>query len=53
MDEQTPQDEDYATPIADDIIMMRMKTELKILPGGHVELPTLWKQGRRHTQNNF
>jgi hypothetical protein len=53
MDERMPQDDDYATPIADDIIMMKMKTELKILPDGYIELPTLWKEGRPHTQNNF
>jgi hypothetical protein len=53
MDEQTLQDDDYATPMADDIIMIKMKTELKILPDGHVELSTLWKEGRPHTQNNL
>jgi hypothetical protein len=53
MDEQTQQDDDYATPIADDIIMMKMKKELKILPDEHIDLPTLWKEVRPHTQNNF
>jgi hypothetical protein len=53
MDERTLQDDDYATPIADDIIMMKMKNGLKILPDGHIELPTLWKEGNPHTQNNF
>jgi hypothetical protein len=32
---------------------MKMKKELKILPDGHIELPTLWKQGPPQTQNNF
>jgi hypothetical protein len=32
MDERTAQDDDYATPIADDLIMMKMKKELKMLP---------------------
>jgi hypothetical protein len=53
MDKRTLQDDDYATPIADDLIMMKMKKELKILPDGHIELPTLWKQGPPQTQNNF
>jgi hypothetical protein len=33
--------------------MMKMKKELKILPDGHIEPPTLWKQGPPQTQNNF
>jgi hypothetical protein len=53
MDKRTLQDDDYATPIADDLILMKMKKELKILPDGHIELPTLWKQGPPQTQNNF
>jgi hypothetical protein len=53
MDERKSQDDDYATLIADDLIMMKMKKELKILPDGHIELPTLWKQGSPQTQHNF
>jgi hypothetical protein len=53
MDERTPQDDDYATPIADDLIMMRMKKELEMLPDGHIQLPTIWKEGLPKTQNNF
>jgi hypothetical protein len=53
MDEQTPQDEDYATPIADDLIMLKMQDSLTILPDGHIQLPTLWKEGLPQTQSNF
>jgi hypothetical protein len=53
MDEGTSQDDDYATPIADDLIMMRMKKELEILPDGHIQLPTIWKEGLLKTRNNF
>jgi hypothetical protein len=53
MDERASQDDDYATPIADDLIMMRMKKELVMLPDGHIQLPTIWKEGLPKTQNNF
>jgi hypothetical protein len=53
MDEGTSQDDDYATPIADDLIMMRMKKELVMLPDGHIQLPMIWKEGLPKTQNNF
>jgi hypothetical protein len=53
MDERTPQDDDYATPIADDLIMMRMKKELVKLPDGHIQIPTIWQEGFPKTQNNF
>jgi hypothetical protein len=53
MDNQTPQDDDYATPIADDLIMMKMKEQFKILSDGHIQLPMLWKEGMPQTQNNF
>jgi hypothetical protein len=43
METDTPQDDDYATPIADDLIMMKMRQTMKILPDGHIQLPTLWK----------
>jgi hypothetical protein len=53
MDERTSQDDNYATPIADDLIMQRMKKELVMLPDGHIQLPTIWKEGLPKTQNNF
>jgi hypothetical protein len=53
MDEQTPQGDDYGTPIAGDLIMMKMQEQIKILPDGHIQLPTLWKDGMPQTQNNF
>jgi hypothetical protein len=34
---------DTATPIAADIIMLKMKEELVILDDEHIQLPTLWK----------
>jgi hypothetical protein len=53
MDERMSQDDDYATPIANDLIMMRMKKELVMLPDGHIQLPTIWKEGLPKRQNNF
>jgi hypothetical protein len=53
IDNRTPEDDDYATPIGDDLIMMKMKKELTILPNGHIQLPTLWKDGQLKTQNNY
>jgi hypothetical protein len=53
MDDGTPQDDDYATPIADDLIMMRMKKELVMLPDDHIQLLTIWKEGLPKRQNNF
>jgi hypothetical protein len=41
MDNRTPKDDDYATPIGDDLIMMKRKKELTILLDGHIQLPTL------------
>jgi hypothetical protein len=49
----TPEDDNYATPIQDDLIMQKMKEELTILKDGHIQLPTLWKEGRPKTQNNY
>jgi hypothetical protein len=53
MDERTPQDDDYATPIADDLIMIKMQDSLTILPDSHIQLPTLWKEGLPQTRSNF
>jgi hypothetical protein len=53
MDGCTPEDDNYATPIQDDLIMQKMKEELTILKDGHIQLPTLWKEGRPKTQNNY
>jgi hypothetical protein len=47
MDTATPEDDDYVTPIADDIIMLKLKQEVVILDDGHIQLPTLWRQGYR------
>jgi hypothetical protein len=52
-DNRTPKDDDYATPIGDDLIMMKMKKELTILPDGHIQLPTLWKEGQPNTHKNY
>jgi hypothetical protein len=53
METDTPQDDDYATPIADDLIMMKMRQTMKILPDGHIQLPTLWKEGLPQTENKY
>jgi hypothetical protein len=53
MDKRTPQDDDYATPIGNNLIMMKIKKELTILPDGHIQLPTLWKEGQPNTHNNY
>jgi hypothetical protein len=53
METDTPQDDDYATPIADDLIMMKMLQTMKILPDGHIQLPTLWKEGLQQMENNY
>jgi hypothetical protein len=53
MDIATPEDDDYATPIADDIIMLKMKEEVVILDDGHIHLPTLWRHGLPLTENNY
>jgi hypothetical protein len=53
MDNRTPKDDDYATPIGNDLIMMKMKNELTILLDGHIKLTTLWKDGQPRTQNNY
>jgi hypothetical protein len=36
MDDRTPKDDDYATHIGYDLIMMKMKKELTILRDGHI-----------------
>jgi hypothetical protein len=46
MDNRTPKYDDYATHIGDNLIMMKMKKELTILPDGHIQLPILWKEAR-------
>jgi hypothetical protein len=43
MDERTQEDDDYATPISDNLIMLKMQKELLILPDGYIQLPMLWK----------
>jgi hypothetical protein len=53
METDTPQDDDYATPIADDLITMKMRQTMKILPNGHIQLPTLWKEGLLQTEKNY
>jgi hypothetical protein len=53
MDGRTPEDDDNAKPIQDDLMMQKMKEELIIIQDGHIQLPTLWKEGRPETQNNY
>jgi cytochrome oxidase assembly protein ShyY1 len=53
METDTPQDDDYATPIAEDLIMMKMRKTMKILPDGHIQLPTLWKEELPQRENNY
>jgi hypothetical protein len=39
--------------IGDDLIMMHMQKELTILPDGHIQLPTLWKDVLPKTHYNY
>jgi hypothetical protein len=53
MQSNTKEIADYSTPISEDLLMIKMKNSLCILPDGHIKLPTLWKEGKTLTPSNY
>jgi hypothetical protein len=52
IESKTKEDNDYSTPISEDL-MIKMKKSSCILPDGHIKLPTLWKEGKPLTPSNY